>query len=585
MPGHRQPKSLEGLSLGRVCEQIDGTCRRLQMLSQRSSAAQTLAFAKRTIRPYYINALPARLRSQIIEETSRMLCLPLPDGSHLVSEPALLFLLALLLSHDIKQLKVYLCCYYGCSHQTSLLKLLASEGIGLESLHLIRSALLRLDCRLLRSALLNMKNLSRLTLRNIADDAMLQVIGRTCSRLVILDVACSRQVTDTGLKHLLLHVELRDKVRPVSGYQEHTSWSRLKRLLAMWKMNSSKLKSKLKSEKTEKQSVLLEYYESKNPLCDTLRVLNVASTAVTTAGVLLALLHVPQLESLAEYNYLGRVMGILNKRCVVPKILLNLTEAASCRTTPTQLELLAQTCPRMRKLRIFEPYHPPQALRIFPHITSLNIHNVPAEREWLNGLYDYFRTNGRNLRELNIRMAQTETSLQMDLKEILSSCPNLRILINDGSNIIWLEGDDPPLLRYLRKIQLGCTVNALTITKVLSLAPELTALHVYSCFDLTNEHLEKLLKPSTKSTSDAFRNSDRRDDILQNLTCFYINEASQVSAAAVLNMFNSYKQLRQIGNLANWGLNCEDVKTTSARTNLDIDLCSGTHWVWNNCIQ
>nr|XP_050853583.1 uncharacterized protein LOC127065374 isoform X3 [Vespula vulgaris] len=104
MPGHRQPNSLEGLSLGQVCQQLDGTCRRLQVLSQESSAAQVLAFAKQTIRPYYINALPARLRSQVIEETSRMLYGPSSDGSTLISGPAPLYLLALLLGHDIKQL-------------------------------------------------------------------------------------------------------------------------------------------------------------------------------------------------------------------------------------------------------------------------------------------------------------------------------------------------------------------------------------------------------------------------------------------------------------------------------------------------
>ncbi|KAK2583718.1 hypothetical protein KPH14_009638 [Odynerus spinipes] len=246
MPGHRQPNSLEGLSLGRVCQQLDGTCRRLQVLSQESSAAQVLAFAKQTIRPYYINALPARLRSQVIEETSRMLYGPSSDGSTLISGPAPLYLLALLLGHDIKQLKVNLCCYYGCSHQTSLLKLLASEGIGLESLELARSALLRLDCKLLRSALLNMKNLLSLTLRNIASDAVLQVIGKACPKLVILDVACSRQVTDAGLKQLLLQVELRDKA-PHTTTQEPTSWSKLKTLLSRLKMKGSK------SEKKEKQ--------------------------------------------------------------------------------------------------------------------------------------------------------------------------------------------------------------------------------------------------------------------------------------------------------------------------------------------
>ncbi|KAG7200186.1 hypothetical protein KM043_000620 [Ampulex compressa] len=579
MPGHRQPASLEGLSLGRVCQQLDGMCRSLQVLSQESSAAQVLAFAKQTVRPYYINALPARLRSRVIEETSRMLYAPSSDGSTLISGPAPLYLLALLLGHDIKQLKVNLCCYYGCSHQTSLLKLLASEGTGLESLQLARSALLRLDCKLLRSALLNMKNLLSLTLRNIANDAVLQVVGKACPKLVVLDVACSRQVTDVGLKQLLLQVELRDKI-PHGAIQESTSWSRLKTLLSKLKMRNSK------SEKKDRQGVLLEYYERRNFLCNTLKVLNVANTGVTSAGVLLALVHVPQLESLAEYSHVGRVVEIMNKGlgCKAP---FSLTQARSCRTTPVRLELLAQACPRVEKLHISEPHHSPEALRLFPYVTSLTVHGIPPQREWLDGFYNYLRANGANLRELNLQVALSENRLQVDLKEIFSSCPNLRTFTNDGSNVVWTEGSDPPPLKYLKKIQLGRTVSATIITKILSLAPELMALHVHRCLDLTNEHLEKLLNASAKSNN--IKMADTCDNsLVQNLTCFYIYEASKVSATTVLNMFKNCKRLRKIGNLANWGLDCEGVRmlrSTLARANLDVDLCPGAHWFWSNCIQ
>ncbi|XP_014489454.1 PREDICTED: uncharacterized protein LOC106752338 [Dinoponera quadriceps] len=576
MPGHRQPKSLVVLSLGRVCEQLDGTCRRLQSLSQRSTAAQALALAKRVIRPYYVNALPTRLRSRVIEEASRTLCLPLPDEPHVVSEPAILFLLCLLLDRDIKRLKVQLCCYYGCSYQTSLLELLASEGTGLESLHLFRYSLLRMDCNLLRTALSSMRNLTILTLRNIASDAMLRVIGKTCPKLVILDVACSREVTDAGLKQLLLQVEFRDKV--FAAVPARTNWSRLRRLLARWRRRTSDPKSERK-----RNNVLLEYHESKNPLCGTLRALNIADTCVTEAGVSLALLNITQLESLAEYKYIGHVMETVD----VGRSPLSLTEAITCETTPVQLKLLAQMCPRMTKLSISEPWHYPAALRVFPHLTSLSMHNILATKEWLENLYGYLRAHGHNLHELGLWMTeQRKSPLQVDLREILSSCPNLQTLVNDGAKVVWTEGQDPPPppLKYLRKVELGHTVDALTITKVFSLAPELTALHIHSCLDLTNQHLEKLLEPSVGSDDDEKLN-DRRDSTLSNLTCFYIHEASKVSAITVLNMINSYKRLRRIGNLANWVLDYESVAITVARANLNVDLCSGPHWNWDNCIQ
>ncbi|XP_051161058.1 uncharacterized protein LOC127281406 [Leptopilina boulardi] len=578
MPGHRQPKSLVDLSLGRVCQQLDGTCRRLQQLSQESPAAQVLAYAKQNIRPYYVNALPAQLRSRVIDETSRMLDGPSTDGSTLISGPAPLYLHALLLGHDIKRIKVNLCCYYGCSHQTSLLKLLATEGIGLESLELARSALLRLDCKLLRTSLVSMKNLQSLTLRNIASDAVLQVIGKACPKLVILDVACSRQVSDMGLKQLLLQVEFRDKI-PDLTVRETTSWSKLKTLI-------SKLKAS-RRDKKDKQNILLEYYDRRNFLCDTLRVLNVANTTVTSAGVLLALEHVPKLESLADYNHMGRVVEIMNRGVINLKTPFKLTQARSSRTTPSRLELLAQACPLVERLHISEPHHPPEALRLFPYVTALSIHGIPAQKEWLAGFYDYLRTNGANLRKLDIRVAQSEIPVDLDLKEIFNNCPNLRTLTKDGCSVIWSEGGvDPPALKNLRKVQLGRTVSAGTILKILSLAPELNALHIHSCFDLSDEHIEKLLEIDVKKNHEKKYSSNK--SLVQNLTCFYIYEASKVSASMVLNMFKSCRKLRKIGNLANWGLDCEGVKmlrNALARENLDVDLCPGSHWFWSNCIQ
>lgn len=576
MPGHRQPTSLEGLSMGRVCQQLDFTCRRLQRLSQETSASQVLSLAKQSIRPYYVKSLPAMLRSRVIEETSRMLYGPAPDGSTLISGPAPLYLHALLLGHDIRHLKVNLCCYYGCSHQTSLLKLLAIEGIGLESLELARSALLRLDCKLLRSALLNMRNLISLTLRNIANDGVLQVVGKTCPKLIVLDVACSMQVTDIGLKQLLLQVELRDKISsqhtndPVS--RGETSWSKLKIILSKFKArkNSSK-------DKNYPGAILLEYCESKNFLCDTLKILNVANTGVTSAGVLLALAHVPHLESLADYNHMGRVVEIMNRGVIGLKTPFSLTQARSSRTTPARLELLAQTCPKLEKLHISEPHHPPEALRLFTHITSLSVHSIPPKKEWLTGFYDYLRTNGKSLRELNLRVTQNEVSpLQLDLREIFSSCPNLVTLTKDGASVDWLDGTDPTPLHCLRKIHLGRTVTAMTISKIINLAPALTSLHVHSCFDLTNEHLDTLLKNSPDNC------------LVRNLSCFYVYEASKLSANTVLSMFKNCKRLRRIGNLANWGLDCEGVKmlrTTFTKANLDVELCPGSHWFWSNCIH
>lgn len=585
MPTHRQPKSLEGLSMGRVCQQLDLTCRRLQRLSQETSSSQILTLAKQTIRPYYVKSLPAILRSRVIEETSKMLYGPAPDGSTLISGPAPLYLHVLLLGQDIRQLKINLCCYYGCSHQTSLLKLLANEGIGIESLELARSALLRLDCKLLRSALLNMRNLKSLTLRNIANDAVLQVVGKTCPKLIVLDVSCSMQVTDIGLKQLLLQVELRDKITNTNyddihnNYQqqqqqqqeEPTTWSKLKIIISKFKV-----KKNHKSHKNYPGTVLLEYYETKNNICNTLKILNVANTGVTSGGVLLALAHVPNLESLADYNHMGRVVEIMNKGVINIATPFNLIQARSSRTTSSRLELLSQTCPRIEKLHISEPHHSPKYLCLFKNITSLSIHSIPAKCHWINEFYDYIKVNGQCLKELNLRVTQSEeTPLKLDLRQIYLHCQSLITLTNDGASVVWLDGTEPSSLCSLKKIHLGRTVTAMTIEKIIKYSPALVSIHVHSCFDITNSHIESFIKNSLNC-------------FVENLSCFYIYEANKLTANIVLDMFKHCKRLKKIGNLANWGLDCEGIKIikkTLAQDNLNVELCPGSHWFWSNCIH
>lgn len=56
-----------------------------------------------------------------------------------------------------------------------------------------------------------MTNLKRLVLKNIACDNILKAIGHSCSQLEILDISHSSQVTDNGIKHLLLQIEIKDK--------------------------------------------------------------------------------------------------------------------------------------------------------------------------------------------------------------------------------------------------------------------------------------------------------------------------------------------------------------------------------------
>ncbi|PSN31895.1 hypothetical protein C0J52_21200 [Blattella germanica] len=613
MPQHHQPERLLSLCHTEVATNLVSTCRLLQLIAQDSSAAHALTLARRRFRPNLLSSLPGLIRSQLIEEVSKLLSAPAADGSAGGAGPAPLYLLALLLAPDVHRLRVELCCYYGCSHQAALLRLLATEGRGLEFLELARSALLRLDRSLLHDALVSATSLRHLILRNIAGDAVLQVIGRACPNLVVLDVSHSRQVTDAGLRHLFLQVELRDKAAPSTsgkceladlgqcvnsseGYSGR-GWGRLRILLKLF----PRMRLNRDGEnKIRNRSFLLEYCEHTNPLCNTLRVLNVANTSVTTAGVLLALHHVPHIQSLGDYGHMGRVLEILDRAWAAstsssdspapPSF--NLISARCQRTTMKRLELLSLSCPSLQKLTISEPHHPPSALHVFPPtLTTLHLLSIPSDNDWIAGLYTFLATpQGLNLQDLTLRFFPSETIITIDLSQILKSCSNLHTLVEDGADIDWNkdhEGDIASLTK-LRSIQLGRVVSARALMELLRRAPCLEIAHFFSCPDLTDNHIMSLTATSHSSQNYSSRENQISSPqaLSQCLECFYIYEAPQITAPAVITLLASCEKLMRTGNLSNWGLDCDGIRWihgTIMDNNLNLELYSGSHWFCSQC--
>jgi len=620
MPQHHQPVSLLSLCHTQVARNLVSTCRLLHLIAQDSSAAHALTLARRRFRPNLLSSLPGLIRSQLIEEVSKLLSAPAPDGSAGGAGPAPLYLLSLLLAPDVHRLRIELCCYYGCSHQTALLRLLASEGRGLQTLELARSALLRLDRSLLHDALVSATSLHHLILRNIAGDAVLQVIGTACPNLVILDVSQSRQVTDNGLRYLFLQIELHDKASPSSaagkcepsdlgqcvnsnGGSSGKGWGKLKILLRLF----PRLRINREDEnKMRDQSFLLEYCERRNPLCDTLRTLNIANTGVTSAGVLLALHHAPQIESLGDYGHMGRALEILDRAWTAstgssdlpspPSF--SLISARCQRTTIRRLELLSLTFPALQKLTISEPHHPPSALHIFPPtLTTLHLLSIPSDINWIDGLYLFLATpQGSNLHDLALHFLPIEPYVSLDLSKILKSCPNLHRLAEDGTDVDWRRDfqDDtlsviPPLVN-LRSIQLGRVVTARALTELLKRAPALEIAHFYSCPDLTDDHLISLTtRPS--NTSHSYRNGDSQSSaaypyLSHHLECFYIYEASHITVPALVTLLASCENLVRTGNLSNWGLDCEGIQwihSTILDNNLNLEINTGSHWFCSQC--
>ena len=67
-----------------------------------------------------------------------------------IFDRSLLYLVHLLLSKEVKRLKITLCCYYGCRDKEGVLRCIKKNGSSLEFLELTRSSLLRMDPLLFR---------------------------------------------------------------------------------------------------------------------------------------------------------------------------------------------------------------------------------------------------------------------------------------------------------------------------------------------------------------------------------------------------------------------------------------------------
>lgn len=573
MPQKRQPRSLLSQCHARVAADVLETCRLLQSIAQETSTTQAFNFTRNCVRPAWISSLPGAIRSKILHDATSLISSTFTETTSVGAGPIPLYLLALLLSPDIKHLKVDLCCYYGCSHQSALLKLLASEGRGLESLELARSALLRLDRNLLHTALVSAPNLKCLRLRNIATDGILEVIGVACPNLTVLDVSHSRQVTNAGIRQLLFQVEFKDKQRKQSAVsiagsllkKKLSGWSRIKH---MARSLQERLLSKGKRDRKDLSPLLLEYCEKRTPICRSLRVLNIANTGVSGEGIILALNNVPSLESLGEYCHIGRAMEIIDDNHI-DNLRFDLKTVRCSRTNLRRLQLISKLCPNLEKITINEPNHSPSALYLLPFtITSLALQNIPIQASWMSGLYEFLNTQGRQYSSLTLRFYPGEYLASLDLSKIFQSCPNLRMLIVDGADISWSERSKVHM-SSLSKVQLGKIVPGDTLLRIVESAPRLHTLHAH-----TVPHLSAKLFTALTSLSNQ-------------IECFYIYEmTNDLSDANILQLLKTWRTLKQLGHLGNWNLTPAQqsvVQNYLKGDNFHIQLNAGSHWFCSKC--
>lgn len=334
---------------------------------------------------------------------------------------------------------------------------------------------------------------------------------------------------------------------------------------------------------TKELMTILEYCELRNSLCSTLKYLNIANTGVTNSGILLAILHVPDLESLGEYCHIGKALELLQQ--TVPNMCehhFQLKCVNSSRTTQHRLELISKRFPQLRKLKITEPMFLPKSLFIIPHsVVSLNLQSVPSTDQWLRSIFEYLSGyQGQTLEELSLRFFPGDILPTVDLNEFLPNCQNLRILNIDGANINWdSEIMTEFTMDYLQKIQLGKIITLNAINKILVLSPALRIIHIYSCSQLAIDEIfnDKL---TFKNQNDKLlsRNSQ--------IECFYMYETSSLTKNISEFIINTLPNIKRIGNIRNCVLSSEDIQcmdTWIIQNNFNVKLYAGSHWFSSSC--
>ncbi len=321
---------------------------------------------------------------------------------------------------------------------------------------------------------------------------------------------------------------------------------------------------------------ILEYCELRNNLCSTLKYLNIANTGVTNAGILLAILHVPGLESLGEYCHIGRALELLEQ--TVPNIcdhFFQLKCVNSSRTSQHGLELISERFPELRKLKITEPLFLPKSLFIVPNsVVSLNLQSIPSTDQWLQSIFEYLSgSQGQALEELSLRFFPGDVLPAIDLNEFLPNCRNLRTLNLDGAHINW-ESEKPsvPAMEYLQKVQLGKVITTGAVQKILKHCPALQIVHIYSC-----NHL---------AVDDIFDSKDRSRIQNSQIECFYMYETTCLTKDALQKIIDTLPNLKRIGNIRSCGLGTEDIQSLAAwiaRNNFDVKLLAGSHWFSSSC--
>jgi len=632
MVRHKEPGSLFATTQKWVSRYIGD---RLVNSGYDTPSQQTLNIVRSKLRPYFIEYLPASLRATLLEETgAHLLEKSLAAGVDCDYGKSVLHLLYLLLSPDVRKLKVTLCCYYGCRDLESVLRCIKKNGVSLEYLELARSSLLRMDPLQFRNVLTSATKLTTLVVRNICSDAMLKLIGAHCTTLQVLIIANSKQVTDFGIESLCCRVSIKDKVDgDVSDKGDgllglsrqtgermgeetfklvqhplllHEEFSRSVDSLgcvgfSTWRAFRNRFQTCLKQGSTGgygsgQHEVLVEVKQVLQPICLSLRTLDITDTSITNVGLHMLCRKIQNLNSLGEYSISD---SFLRSLCVVSSLQMDkfpLLSLHARKVSYTGMYNLVHVFGNIKSLTCWEPMFDIWDLSYLPILRHLTLIRVRYSEPVLSSIIHYFENckGAKHLEKICLEFIVQDQDSQdipvlyipeVDVSKIFHRCEALKVFIIEFKDSLqatpslgYSSYNNPrnvmrACFQSLAHVQFGQMVQNSVVSVILGNCPNLVNFHANHCPDLGDSNLSEAL-PIEKAGSRG------------KLRCFYIYEAPLLTENSFYTILEAFPNLSQFGNLSRWRVNCEGIQqiVRSIRdTNLEVEILCGSHWFQSSC--
>jgi len=567
--------------------------------------------------------LPACVRTSLLEDTANFLLQKsLEAGVDCDYGKSVLHLLYLLLSHDVKRLKVTLCCYYGCRDLESVLQCIKKNGSSLEHLELSRSSLLRMDPLRFRNVLTSASRLTSLVVKNICSDAMLKLIGAHCCHLQYLVVANSKQVTDIGVESLCCQVTIldkRDDGEETPGIETIKMMPQTTRITIQedfsatdtsqsnglgcafpnWRSFRHSLQHCLKLPSGpglgSSEEVLVEVKQVLHPICSSLRHVDITDTSITNVGIQQLCRKINSLTSLGEYSISD---SFLRSLCVVSSLKMDkfpLVSLHSRKVSYTGMYNLVHVFANIRSLTCWEPMFDIADLAYLPHLKHITLIRIRYSDSMLSSIIHYFENckGSKNLEKVCLEFIVHEQSFpvvyvpEFDISKIFHNCDKLKVFtiefkdsLQATPSVGYSSYNIPrevsrPCFQSLCHVQFGQMVQNSVISVVLQNCPQLMNFHANNCPALHDLDLASALP---------LHESSRR----LRLQCLYIYEAPHLTIESFNIVLEACPNLKQFGNLSRWAVNCEGIAQivrTIRNNNLEVEILCGSHWFQSTCAK